>query len=182
MARAEAYPHAKFHLNRSNRLITIHQRHGQTASTGRRSDSIGWTVLQTVAQNWINRLRCRLGCGLEWAVGIMCWMGVHGCWGTLPWQPILGLKLLLTGFVWMIATRQLVMNGVWEVGRQNADITDTLHLRDVAMATIFGFLYLGCTFCATWRIRLNHSCAAAMRPYVKLLWPLVNCAHTPRHW
>ena len=26
---------------------------------------------------------------------------------------------------------------------------------------------------ATWRIRLNRSCAAAMRPYVKLLWPLV---------
>ena len=26
---------------------------------------------------------------------------------------------------------------------------------------------------ATWRIRLNPPCAAAMRPYVKLLWPLV---------
>ena len=26
---------------------------------------------------------------------------------------------------------------------------------------------------ATWRIRLNRRCAAAMRPYVKLLWPLV---------
>jgi len=31
------------------------------------------------------------------------------------------------------------------VGRQNADIADTLQLRDVAMATIFVFLYLGCT-------------------------------------
>jgi len=30
----------------------------------------------------------------------------------LPWQPILGLKLLLTGFVWMIVTRQLVMKGI----------------------------------------------------------------------
>jgi len=27
---------------------------------------------------------------------------------------------------------------------------------------------------ATWRIRLNCPCAAAMRPYVKLLWPLVS--------
>jgi len=27
---------------------------------------------------------------------------------------------------------------------------------------------------ATWQIRLNRPCAAAMRPYVKLLWPLVN--------
>jgi len=31
--------------------------------------------------------------------------------GSLPWQPILGLKLLLIGFVWMIVTRQLVMKG-----------------------------------------------------------------------
>jgi len=43
------------------------------------------------------------------------WIGVHRCWGTLPWQPILGLKLLLTGFVWTIGTRQLVMKGVWVV-------------------------------------------------------------------
>ena len=27
---------------------------------------------------------------------------------------------------------------------------------------------------ATWRIQLNRPCAAAMRPYVKLLWPLVT--------
>ena len=37
----------------------------------------------------------------------------------------------------------------YEVGlsghRQNADTADTLHLMDVAMATIFGFLYMGCT-------------------------------------
>jgi len=41
------------------------------------------------------------------------------------------------------------------------------------MATIFGFLYIGVHIGATWRIRLNRPCAAAMRPYVKLLWPLV---------
>jgi len=103
------------------------------------------------------------------------------------------------------------------VGRQNADITDTLHLRGVAMATPFWLLMgynFGCeiasdtlfdsrggfsgssypmktadlevlryvamatifwlSICgvhigATWRIRLNRSCAAAMRPHVKLL-------------
>jgi len=57
------------------------------------------------------------------------------------------------------------------VGRQNADIADTLHIRDVAMATIFGFLYMGYTLHigATWRIGLNGLCAAAMRLYVKLL-------------
>jgi len=31
------------------------------------------------------------------------------------------------------------------INRQNADIANTLHLRDVAVSTIFGFLYMGCT-------------------------------------
>jgi len=30
-----------------------------------------------------------------------------------------------------------------------------------------------CSFSTTWRIPLNHLCAAVIRPYVKLLWPLV---------
>jgi len=54
VARADAYLHAKFHLDPSNRLATIHQRQRQTGQTDRqdrqRSDSIGRTVLQTVAQ------------------------------------------------------------------------------------------------------------------------------------
>jgi len=57
------------------------------------------------------------------------------------------------------------------VGRQNVDIADTLHLRDVAMETIFGFLYMGRTLVPRdeWRIQLSRPCVAAMRPYVKLL-------------
>jgi len=31
------------------------------------------------------------------------------------------------------------------VGQQIADIADTSHIADVAMTTIFGFLYMGCT-------------------------------------
>ena len=53
MSRAEAYLHAKFHLDPSDRLATIHQRRRQgrqTGQTGQRSGSIGRTVLQTVAQ------------------------------------------------------------------------------------------------------------------------------------
>jgi len=63
------------------------------------------------------------------------------------------------------------------VGRQNVDIADTLHLRDVAMATIFWLSICGVHSGATSRIRLNRPCAAAMRSYVivKLLWPLVFC-------
>jgi len=35
---------------------------------------------------------------------------------------------------------------------------------------------------ATWRIRLNRTCADAMRPYVKLLWPLIRyCHHMPQY-
>ena len=53
VARAEAYLRVKFHLHPSNRLATIHQRDRQDrkGQTDRqRSDSIGRTVLQTVAQ------------------------------------------------------------------------------------------------------------------------------------
>ena len=50
----------------------------------------------------------------------------------------------------MIATRQLVMEGVWVVGQQSAYIANTLQLRDVAMATIFVFLYMG------WRVHWRH--------------------------
>jgi len=55
VARAEAYLHAKFHLDPSNRLATVHERHRQTDR--QRSDSIGRTVLQTVAQKpkWFTR-------------------------------------------------------------------------------------------------------------------------------
>jgi len=46
---AEAYLHAKFHLDPSNRLAIVHQRYRQTdrqdIQTGQRSDSIGRTVL-----------------------------------------------------------------------------------------------------------------------------------------
>jgi len=42
---------AKFRLDPSNRLATVHERHRQTYRQDRqRTDSIGRTVLQTVAQ------------------------------------------------------------------------------------------------------------------------------------
>ena len=52
MARAEAYLHAKFHRDLSNHLATVHERHRQTdrQTDRQRSDSMGRTVLQTVAQ------------------------------------------------------------------------------------------------------------------------------------
>ena len=50
VARAKANLHAKFHLDPSNHLATIHQCDRQT---GQRSDSIGRTVLQMVAQKML---------------------------------------------------------------------------------------------------------------------------------
>jgi len=55
------------------------------------------------------------------------------------------------------------------VDQQNTDIADTLQLRDVAMANSFWFSIYAVHIGATRRIRLNRPCAAAMRPYVKLL-------------
>ena len=49
----EAYLRAKFHFDPPYHLATIHQRYRQTDRAGQdtqRSDSIGRTVLQTVAQ------------------------------------------------------------------------------------------------------------------------------------
>jgi len=59
------------------------------------------------------------------------------------------------------------------VGQQNVDIAETLQLRDVAVANIFWLSVYAMHIGATRRIRRNRPCAAAMRPYVKLLWPLV---------
>jgi len=59
------------------------------------------------------------------------------------------------------------MEGVCVVGQQNADIAGALQLRGIAKATVYWFIY-GVLIRATWRIRLNRSCAAAMRPYVTL--------------
>jgi len=42
-------------------------------------------------------------------------------------------------------------------------------LTDVVMATIIWLSMYVVHFGANWRIRLNRPCAAAMRPYVKLL-------------
>jgi len=84
-------------------------------------------------------------------------------------------KIAVTGFLWTIATTD---NSLWRWFEWSADrlqisIADTLNLRDVASATIFWLSMYGVHIDAIWRIRLNRPFAAAMRPYVKLLWPHV---------
>jgi len=77
-------------------------------------------------------------------------------------------KFAMTGFVWTTTTRLIVTEGVWVVGQQNADIAGALQLTGIAKATIFWLFIYGVLIHATWRIRLNRSCAAAIRFYVTL--------------
>jgi len=58
-------------------------------------------------------------------------------------------KTAMTSFALMMATRQLVMEGVSVVGRQSADIANTLQQRDVAMPTIFWLSIYGIDIGAT---------------------------------
>ena len=54
VARAEAYLHAKFRLDPSNRLASVHERDRQDRTDRQPADSIGRTVLQTIAQELLN--------------------------------------------------------------------------------------------------------------------------------
>jgi len=56
VARAEAYLHAKFHIDPSNRLAIVHERYRQ--SDRQRTDSIGLIVLQAVDQKLDETKKC----------------------------------------------------------------------------------------------------------------------------
>jgi len=58
------------------------------------------------------------------------------------------------------------MSGGWYTQSDSAgDNTGTVRVSTVLHEVCIG---------ATWWIRLNRPCATAIRPYVKLLWPLIN--------
>ena len=87
MARAEAYLHAKFRLDPSNRLARVHQRYSQTGQTDRqRTDSIGRTVLEMVAQKGIFSARC--------VAGFVDGAGRQGGHHVGHWPTFLVVKLL----------------------------------------------------------------------------------------
>jgi len=66
---------------------------------------------------------------------------------------------------------------VWVVdsGWANGSTSSIVFIRWHQCALPWGHIgaLMGGHIDATWGIRLNHLCVAAMRPYVKLLWPLV---------
>jgi len=92
-----------------------------------------------------------------------------------------GTKLLLSGFVWTIATSHLVTKGGLS-GRP----TECRYCRHPAPkgrchGNHFCLSVYGVHIGATWRIRLNRSCTAAMRPYVNFRVGVIcynSCVHS----
>jgi len=125
-------------------------------------------TMRSSVQKRLNRSRCRLGCWLGWAkesrnrwVQIPVWegaiLGAKGAhckvWDFLPWavQKRLNRSICRLGYElgWADGSSSSVVFARW---------------RQCAL--------MGWHIGATWRIRWNRPCAAEMRPYVKLLWPL----------
>jgi len=96
-----------------------------------------------------------------------------GCLRVVAMATYLGMQFGITGFVWTIATKRLLMEGGLSGRTTECIYCRYLHLWEVAMATTFCLSIHGVHIRATWRIWLNRPCVAAMWPYVKLLWPLV---------
>jgi len=86
------------------------------------------------------------------------------------WQIFFWLSMGYN-FGCMIASDTLLDFSGWVFGvnLSGEDIADFVVLRGVAMQTTFWFSIYWLQIGATWRIRLSRPCAAAMRPYVKLL-------------
>jgi len=85
-----------------------------------------------------------------------------------------GTEIAITGFVWTITTKQLVMKGGLSGRPTKCSIAVGLpcNYKGLCHSNHFCLSICGVYIGATWWIRLNRPCAAAMRPYVKLLWPL----------
>jgi len=80
-----------------------------------------------------------------------------------------GTKIAITGFVRSIATRQLVMEGALSGWPTECRYCRYLAHTGRCHGNRFWLSVYAMHTGATWRIRLNHPCAAAMRPYVKIL-------------
>jgi len=100
--------------------------------TNRVACAVGRSVCHT-------RETCKMAEPIEMSFGLQAQMGPrnHDCGPEVPRDVVMatnfGTQFAIIGFVWMTATRLLVMEGVWVVGQQNADTADTLQLRDVML-------------------------------------------------
>ena len=80
-----------------------------------------------------------------------------------------GTKIAITGFVCMIATRQLVIEGSLSGRPTKCRYCRYIASKGCSHGNHFCLSIYGVHIGATWRILLNHPYVAAMRSYVQLL-------------
>jgi len=136
------------------------------------TDGVAWSVCPSVSlsRSWalqkrLNWSRCGFGCAVGWVKGtirVLDWVQIplyaKGQWGE-KWLPI--CKVYRDSLPWVVQ----------DGGTDRAAVLD-LDSGGAQGSTY----YVGCTLPdngATWRIPVNRPRAAAMRPVVRFLWPLV---------
>jgi len=126
-------------------------------------DFLPWAVHKR-----LNRSIWRLGCGLGWTEGSMSSI-VFPRWRQYAqfqsYSPG-GANVLDDALPWAVKKTAEPIDlpfGLWtRVDRKSTS--------SIIFARWSHCVHMGQHIGATWRIRLNRSCAAAMRSYVKLLW------------
>jgi len=106
----------------------------------------------------------QLFCTLKWFLSRLFFLSFHFSWQHHLWPCAFVMRVLLYCIMCMWSC--LNMHHVF--------VAEIEFLTDAAMATIFWLSVHEVHIGATLQILLNRPSAAAMRPYVKLLWPLVT--------
>ena len=121
-------------------------------------------ILWSSVQKWLNQSRCCLGCGLEWAQGIVLDEAQIPIGRGIFWRKVCPLYSVGTFCHSWVKTAEPIdlPFGLWTWVGQRKQNFNRICL--VAPMCPHG-RYIG----ATWRIRLNRPSAAAVRPYVRLL-------------
>ena len=91
------------------------------------------------------------------------------CLRVIAMTTNFGTEIVITGFVWTIVTGELVMEGGLSGRLKECRYYWHLAPKERCHGNPFWLPIYGVHIGATWRIRLNCPCAAAMRPYVELL-------------
>jgi len=114
------------------------------------------SVQSWAMQKWLNWSRCHLGCGLRWAQGSMHWWVSRSPHMKGNFEGKNGPAQNMPGHVWWLIYSKWLSRGQKRYGADsNWSVLD------------------GVPIGATWWIRLNRPCVAAMQSYGKLLWPLI---------
>jgi len=111
---------------------------------------------------------CLIACRL--AQNVECQTLCHLFWTTLYYIT----QSAVTGFVRTMATRQLVMEGGLSGWPIECRYFRYVAHRGRCHGNHFWLSVYGVHSGTSWQIRIKRPCVTAMRPYVKLLWSLVQ--------